>query len=161
MPAIEKIINKLSGFLNLKFGRVGNRLEIEKPNPEGFPLTFIEEKDGFTVRFRSNHWHFDEESESLDYLAFGLSRKCRLREIIRGSPHKWIVEQEDHGGWKPMNEMGLLFFRFWKENRKGVPKHPFRLRKRRSPYRDLNGKTGRDAPEGIGGFPAPACARRG
>lgn len=120
MPAIEKIIGKLSGYPNVKYGRVGNRLEIDKPNPEGFPVTFIEEKDGFTVCFGSNHRHFDEEDEALDYLAFGLSGNCRLREIIRGSPHKWIVEQRDRDGWAPMNEVGLLFFRFWKRKTEKV-----------------------------------------
>jgi|GEM_PF-5163800 len=66
MPPIERIIQKLSVYPNLKFGRVGNRLEIEKPNPEGFPLSFIEDKDGFTVYFGLNHWRFDDENEALD-----------------------------------------------------------------------------------------------
>ena len=44
MAAIERIIIKLSGYPNLKYGRVGNRLEIGKPNQNGFPLTFVEGK---------------------------------------------------------------------------------------------------------------------
>lgn len=120
MAAIERIIKNLSVYPNLKYGRVGNRLEIEKVNPSGFPLTFVEESDGFTVYFGQNHWHFDEEGEALDYLAFGLSVKCRVRELIRGFPYKWIVEQEDHGEWKPMNVMGLLFFQFWRKRTEKV-----------------------------------------
>jgi len=120
MPAIEKILEKLSKYPTLKFGRLGNRLEIDKSNPEGFNMTFIEDKDGYTVYFGPNRWHFENEDEALDYLAFGLSDKCRLREIVRGSPHKWIVEQKDKDGWKPMNEMGLLFFRFWRRKKERV-----------------------------------------
>jgi hypothetical protein len=120
MSAIDRIIQKLSKYPGVKFGRAGNRIEIEKPNPGGFPLSFVEEEKIFSVYFGSNRCHFDKEEEALDYLAFGLSRKCRLREIVRGSPHKWIVEQEFEDGWKAMNEMGLIFFQFWRKKRENV-----------------------------------------
>jgi hypothetical protein len=120
MTAIDAIVLKLSGYPGLRFGKLGNRLEIDPPNPGGFPLSFAEEGNGFTVSFGSNHWHFQEEAEALDYLAFGLSGKCRLREISRGRPYKWFVEQKAGDGWQVMRETGLIFFPFWRKKTEAV-----------------------------------------
>jgi hypothetical protein len=114
MAAIEKIIGTLSGHPGVKFGRVGNRLEVEPQGPDGFPVSFIQETSGFTVLLGPCRWHFEDEKEALDHFAFGLTRKCRLREIRRGRPYRWIVEQKTAGGWSPMNETGILSFRVWK-----------------------------------------------
>jgi hypothetical protein len=112
--AIERVIRKLSGYPGLKFGRLGNRLEIEAPNADGFPLTFVEEEKGCRVCFGPCPLRFRSADEALDHLAFGLSAKCRLREISRGRPYRWIVEQKIGEGWSPIAEYGLLFFPFWK-----------------------------------------------
>lgn len=112
--AIEKILKRLSEYPGLQFGKAGPRLEIAKPNPGGFPMSFVEEAQGFSVYFGPLRCRFESEDEALDHLAFGLSKKCRLREMARGKPYKWILEQETAEGWRAMREAGFLFFRFWR-----------------------------------------------
>lgn len=121
MPALEKLIGNLSAYPELKLGRVGNRLEIETGGPDGFPVSFFEEPGGFTVYLGSCHWHFGDEKEALEHALFGLSDRCRLREVSRGKPYRWIVEQLTDKGWSPMNETGLLFPVLEKARGAGVP----------------------------------------
>jgi ligand-binding SRPBCC domain-containing protein len=112
--ATARVIRKLTEFPGLRYGRLRDRLEIEAPGPEGFPLSFVEETGVCKVFFGPCPLRFKDADEALEYLAFGLSAKCRLREISRGRPYRWIIEQKDGDGWSTLGEYGLMFFPFWK-----------------------------------------------
>lgn len=69
MGAIKRIIEKLSNYPGVKFGRLGKRLEIGAANDGGFPLAFVEEKHGYRVWFGPCPLHFQDENEALDHVA--------------------------------------------------------------------------------------------
>lgn len=115
MAILEKLVADLSAFPALKLGRLGNRLEIETGDPDGFPVSIVEAKGGFTVNLGQCRWRFKDGQEAIDHVLFGLSDRCRLRETARGKPYKWVVEQLSDKGWSAMNETRLLIFPFWKK----------------------------------------------
>lgn len=115
MAILEKLIADLSAYPALKLGRLGNRLEIETGDPDGFPVGIVEGKGGFRVNLGPCRWRFKDGQEAIDHVLFGLSDRCRLLEISRGNAYKWTVEQLSDKGWSAMNETGLLLFHFWKK----------------------------------------------
>lgn len=111
---IASLIAALSGYPSLKLARLGDRLEIENPAPGSFPVSLRETGGRFTVALGPCRWSFTDSREAVDHVLFGLSDRCRLREISRGAPYRWIVEQISDRGWMPLNERRTLAVRFWK-----------------------------------------------
>ena len=114
MSAIEKLEQKLKKYPHVSYAVEGNSLTIRPVTEDGFLIPLTQEPDEFTVSFGNWHGHFDTEEEALNYIAFGLSDSCRLREIRRGGkPYKWIVEYKDGGVWHTDYITGWPSFRFW------------------------------------------------
>lgn len=120
MTPIEQIESKLKKYPWIKYFTKENSIEVNEVNENGFSVSFIEEGNEYSVYLGPCHWHFEDLDEALNYFGFGLSTKCRLREIIRGQPYKWIVEQKSDKGWEQVNLTGLLFFRFWKKREEKI-----------------------------------------
>lgn len=120
MSPVEQIVMKLRKYPWIKYEATEKSIEVQGLDENGFPVSFMEEGAEFTVYLGPCHWHFEDLNEALDYFGFGLSKKCRLREVIRGRPYKWIVEQRTDTGWSQVNMTGLLFFRFWKRREEKI-----------------------------------------
>ena len=120
MSLINEIKNKLQKHPSLNYSESENSITIHTPNIEsGFDISlYIDrgEYKAYTVAFGNWHGEFDTEEEAGEFVAFGLSSECRMRELARGSiPYKWIIESLQDGKWAMEQESGLLFFPFWKK----------------------------------------------
>ena len=119
MNLINEIKKKLQKYPSLTYKVSENCITIHTPNQDaGFDITlYIDTGDytAYTVAFGNWHGPFDSEEEALEFVVFGLSRKCRMRELCRGnSPYKWVIESYQNGKWEMVQETGTLFFPFWK-----------------------------------------------
>jgi hypothetical protein len=84
----------------------------------GFAVSLTEGTDEWVVRFDGWHEHFTSEDEALNCFAFGLSDRCRLRVLYRGSfPYRWTVEERTEHGWRDDSTTGLMLFPFWRRSR--------------------------------------------
>jgi len=120
MSLINEIKYKLQKYPSLSYSESENSITIHTPNREtGFDISLyidIGEYKAYTVAFGNWHGPFDTEEEAGEFVAFGLSNECRVREIFRGkSPCKWVIESLQNGNWIMKQETGLLFFPFWKK----------------------------------------------
>ena len=120
MSLINEIKDKLEKYPSLNYSESENRLTIHTPNKEtGFDISLyidIGEYTAYTVAFGNWHGQFDSEEEAGEFVAFGLSSDCRMRELTRGnSPYKWVIESFQNGKWVMEQETGLLFIPFWKK----------------------------------------------
>ncbi len=114
MSVIERLKEKLSRFPNLQYEATETTLTISKPSEGGFPITVSVDPTEFTLIFGNWHGHFDSEQEALDFVGFGLSECCRLKEIRRGGrPYKWIVETNNDGVWTAVYITAVFSLRFW------------------------------------------------
>ncbi len=120
MNLIDEIKGKLQKHPSLSYSESTNSITIHTPNKEtGFDISLYIDKGAYTaytVAFGNWHGQFDTEDEAGEFVAFGLSSECRMRELTRGnSPYKWVVESLHNGKWVMQQETGLLFFPFWKK----------------------------------------------
>jgi hypothetical protein len=120
MSPVEQIVMKLQKYPWIKYEAKEKSIEVPEPNENGFSVSFSEDGKEYVVCLGPCHWHLEEMEEALDHFGFGLSKKCRLRELVRGRPYKWIIEQETDTGWAQVNLTGLLFFRFWKKREERI-----------------------------------------
>jgi hypothetical protein len=120
MSLISEIKDKLKKHPSLSYSESENSITIHTPiKKTGFDISlYIDtgEYTAFTVAFGNWHGQFDTEEEAGEFVAFGLSSECRMRELTRGnSPYKWVIESLQNGKWVLEQETGLLFFPFWKK----------------------------------------------
>jgi hypothetical protein len=120
MNVINEIKDKLQKYPSLNYEESKNSITIHTPNQDtGFDITlYIDtgEYTAYTVAFGNWHGPFDTEEDALEFVTFGLSKECRMRELTRGNrPYKWIIESYQNGKWKMVQETGILFFPFWKK----------------------------------------------
>jgi len=120
MSLINAIKDKLEKYPSLTYSESENNITIHTPNKEtGFDITlYVDTNDytTYTVAFGNWHGQFDTEEKAGEFVAFGLSSECRMRELARGSnPYKWVIESLQNGEWVMVQETGLLFFPFWKK----------------------------------------------
>ena len=119
METLEQIKEKLLKYPSLSYSETKNSITIHTPNKEsGFDITlYIDTNDypTYTVAFGNWHGHFDTAEKAIEFIDFGLSDHCRLREIFRGEiAYKWIIESLQDGKWVIAQETGAIFFPFWK-----------------------------------------------
>jgi hypothetical protein len=86
---------------------------------EGFSVSVTEtSSNSYTVSFEGWHEDFEDASEALNVIAFGLSGECRLREYRRGGyAYRWTLEALEDGVWKEESTTALIFFPFWKKTK--------------------------------------------
>lgn len=119
---IARIEAKLKKYPDARYELIQRGIRIAPPNARGFAITLTEEPPEWVVSFgQVSHSHFGDVEDALSYLAFGLSDRCRVREMTRGSMvQRAIVEARDGDTWKFMNTTGLLFFPFWRRKQEIV-----------------------------------------
>lgn len=115
-PLIE-IQNRLKKHPLAKFVADENSISLYPASECGFMVEFhVSVGNKFTVYFEGWHECFDDATEALNYFAFGLSKKCRLKTISRGGkPHRWMVQSCEGVNWVDDSETGLFLFPFWKK----------------------------------------------
>ena len=87
-------------------------------NADGFEVVLSRGDREFTVSFAGWHEPFDTPEEALRCFMFGLSDRCRLRVLSRGSfDYRWTVQARRDGRWEDDSETGLLVFPFWLRRR--------------------------------------------
>jgi hypothetical protein len=114
MPAIATIRQKLQRYPTLRYDESADSITVQPSSRDGFAVGLLQRGAGFTVHFAGWHEEFVSETEALNCFAFGLSERCRLRVLSRGSfDYRWIVQHYRDGIWQDDSETGLLLFPFW------------------------------------------------
>jgi len=116
LSPIEALEVKLRAHPQVSHRRVTGGLRIEPTNADGFPITIVTGRSNrWVVAFGECGFHeeFDRAADALEFVAFGLSSRCRLRErtgfwLLRKS----FVERLEDGAWKIVYEVGTLTA-FW------------------------------------------------
>ncbi len=73
---------KLSRYAQIRHRPVAGGFEIDSPNDGGFKIGLHRSSDRWIVTFGDGfHEEFADPSDALDLVAFGLSDRCRLREV--------------------------------------------------------------------------------
>ena len=89
MSAISQIVEKLKKYPELDFEQDANSISVTPAN--SFNVWLTKNYNRFTVGFSGWHEDFTEIEEALNYFAFGLSNKSRLKIYKRGSSeYKWV-----------------------------------------------------------------------
>ncbi len=115
ISAVEKIKRKLSNYPQVTCQEEDGMFIIHSASPSGFEIIITKDPSEYTVCFGCWHGHFDSEDDVVDFVGFGLSDRCRVRELRRGkSPYKWFIESNNDGVWQVCYTTGLIFFPFWK-----------------------------------------------
>lgn len=115
MNIIEEVIERLAQHPNVKYRVDGNWITILPTSNDGFEVCLSDDDGEYTVYYDGWHEHFDDASEALNCLAFGLSTDCRLKEYVRGgSPYKWTVEFKEDEKWVEEGTTALVFYPFWR-----------------------------------------------
>ena len=117
MSLIDEIKHKLQKYSSLSYSESENCITIHAPDREyGVDISLYIDKGKYTtytVAFGNWHGHFYTEEEAGEFVLFGLSSECRMREFARSnSPYKWVIESLQNGKWVMVQETGLLFFPF-------------------------------------------------
>lgn len=118
--AIEKIVNKLRKYPDLKFTVADDMIIVDPKDDKGFSVALKAKAEEFVVSADFWHEHFDKEEEemALSCFVFLLSDACRLRVKFRGKqPETWTVESFENGQWVADETTGLFNLKFWQPTR--------------------------------------------
>jgi hypothetical protein len=108
--AVAEVCDRLAKYPHVKWSRSEFGVTIQPVDGEGFEIELEREGDGYYVRFWGWHEHPESAAEALEWVAFGLSNRCRLAVHYRWStPVRWVVESSENGEWREANETGPLF----------------------------------------------------
>jgi hypothetical protein len=102
---------KLAHRPGVRWRRDGEFLEIEPTDPAGFRVSLLRSGDEWIVGFGDHgfHEHFEGPAEALEFLAFGLSARCRMRTTRRlGLCVRIVVEAADGTGWRHVSTTGSI-----------------------------------------------------
>ncbi len=102
MNTIDRIVEKLAKYPDVRFLRKDSLLTIYAQTSNGFNVSIEQLPTEFVVAFEGWHEHFKDEADALNCFVFGLSEECRLRIVSRGGIDCcWIVEALKEGNWIP------------------------------------------------------------
>jgi hypothetical protein len=114
MAALEVIRDKLQKYPDVKFDMSDSHVIIFPRTAGGFSVSLYVHDTGYTVGFEGWHEEFVQESEALNFLAFGLSEDCRLRVVSMANwDYRWIVQHRSNGTWVDESEVGNFWFPRW------------------------------------------------
>jgi hypothetical protein len=104
------LLDKLKRYPHLHHRLANGGCEIDPPNDGGFKVGLYPHGEGWTVTFGEGGMHeeFSDPADALDFIAFGLSDSCRLREIVVPFLRRSIVERRDQDRWTMVYEVGTL-----------------------------------------------------
>lgn len=114
MAVIERLIQKLKKYPELRFEKTNDSVKIFPLTPDGFEVSIFQDSHECIVSFEGWHEHFSSEDEALNCLVWGLTPACRLVISMRGNAaHKWTVQSLEDNQWKDVGTTGLLFFNYF------------------------------------------------
>ena len=89
-----------------------NGCEIDPPNDDGFKIDLYGDGDRWGVAFGQGGFHeeFSDPTDALEFVAFGLSDRCRLREVIAPLLRRSLVERRNENDWTAVYEVGTLWW---------------------------------------------------
>jgi len=107
---ITLIAERIARYPNVDFKRFAKGCKIGVPNDGGFKIELLLDNDGWVVYFGDSglHEHFEDPNEALEFVAFGLSDRCRLREIRMPFLQRSFVEKNSENGWESVFEAGFF-----------------------------------------------------
>lgn len=107
---IDALIGKLALYPNVRCRLVANGCEIDPPNDGGFKINLYHAGDGWGVAFGESGFHeeFADPKDALEFVAFGLSDRCRLREVVAPLLRRSVVERRHESDWAVVSEVGTL-----------------------------------------------------
>jgi hypothetical protein len=107
---LSALVEKLKRYPHVGYRLVRSGCEIDPPNDGGFKIGLSLQGDSWVVTFGEGgmHEHFSDPADALDFVAFGLSDSCRLRETVAPFVRRSIVERRDQSGWTRVYEVGTL-----------------------------------------------------
>jgi hypothetical protein len=120
MNTIEKVIDKLKTYPELKYKVDDIAISIEPLDENGFTIWLsIENKDEVIVGFDGDHQHFDSEEEAIECVLWGLSKSCRFRVTSRGKvDYKWSMQNKENDKWVTINTSYVIWLiPFWKKKK--------------------------------------------
>lgn len=118
--AIEKLINKLKNYPDVKYTYADNLITVEPKDENGFTVSLGIGHREYIVSSDFWHEHFDkdEEEKALNCFAFMLSDSCRLKIEYKGEkPETWTIESFEDNKWVGDSATGLFNFQVWKPTR--------------------------------------------
>jgi hypothetical protein len=88
-------------------------IEIDAPNPGGFPVALINDDPDWTVHAGDYgaHWHLSSPEDAKDLVGFCLSEDCRLKVEQRTFQIRSTLEKRDETGWRMALRRGLFVVR--------------------------------------------------
>ncbi|MEX2247412.1 MAG: hypothetical protein WEC75_12090 [Dehalococcoidia bacterium] len=118
MDVIREVQERIAKYPQAQVRRSLTHIEILPVAADGFSVSLRVAADRFGVSYEGWHEDFDDPTEALDCLAFGLSDACRLKVCSRGGfDYKWTLESRESGDWVEDSTTGLLLFPFWRSAR--------------------------------------------
>ena len=117
MDALDQAERQLQN-RGVPFERVAESIRYVPSESSGFEVVLSYGDGEFIVSFAGWHEPFDSADEALRCFMFGLSARCRLRVLSRGSfDYRWFVQARRGDEWVDDSETGLLVFPFWLRRR--------------------------------------------
>ena len=109
---LDVLVGKLSRYPQLRHTLVADGCEIDPPNEGGFKIGLHVNGERWVVTFGEGGFHeeFSDSEDALEFVAFGLSDHCRLREVTAPLLRRSIVEQLSENGWSTVFEVGALWW---------------------------------------------------
>jgi hypothetical protein len=109
---VSALVGKLSKYPQVRHRLVDDGCEIDPPNEGGFKVTLYGNNDRWVVGFGEGGFHeeFADPEAALDFIAFGLSNRCRLREVTAPLLRRAVVERRDGADWTAIYEVGFLWW---------------------------------------------------
>jgi hypothetical protein len=109
---IAALLGKLSLYPQIQHRLVRDGCEVDPPNDGGFKIGLYQHHGHWVVGFGEGGMHeeFSDPTDALEFVAFGLSDRCRLREIVAPFLRRSRVERRDDDGWTLVYEVGTLWW---------------------------------------------------
>lgn len=118
MHIVDVIRIKLDQLPAIKYMIEDDAITVFPTSRDGFEVSLHANDNYYLVNFAGWHEVFKNGQEALDYFAFGLSQKCRLKVFYRGDrPYRWIVEAHKGERWQKENKLRLMLYPFWRKQK--------------------------------------------
>lgn len=107
---------RLLAYPQVRYTASSGQVVIHPLGPTGFGVALTRRRDQWVVHCDGWHEAYPSADEALKVALLALSPASRLVVSQRGSfRHRWRFEIRDHAEWRPVSEVGLLFYPFWRK----------------------------------------------
>lgn len=117
LKLIDEIKARLQPYPSVQYVASTDTLRMAAPQADGFPI-YVRRHDtaAWMLTFGEGlHCLFDDAAAAAEFFSFGLSDRCRLREIHRGSVvQRAYAERRMGDGWEVVQETTRPLYPFWR-----------------------------------------------